>query len=89
MPDGLEGARDFCLKGAQHFSGVAVGASADLLTFGVGLADDLVAHLLGLPCQLAFLDEVRGLLLGAGEDLLRLFARLLKQPLDLGVDALG
>lgn len=89
MPDGLESARDFGLEGDQNLCRVVVGASADLLTLGVSLAHDLVAHFLGLPGQFAFLDEVRGLFLGAGEDLLRLFACLLEQPLDFGVDALG
>jgi hypothetical protein len=89
MPDGLERAIYFRLEGNQHFRGVVVCAASDLLTLGVGLADDLVAHLLGLPGQFAFLDEVRGLLLGTGEDLFRLFAGLLEQTLDLGVDAFG
>ncbi len=89
VPDGLQRAVHFGLESDQHFSRVIVGAAPDLLAFGVGLSDDLVAHLLGLPGQLTFLYEVRCLLLGTGEDLLRLFAGLLEQSLDLGVDALG
>jgi hypothetical protein len=57
--------------------------------FGMGLTHDLVAHLLGLPGQLAFLDQVRRLLLGTGEDLLGFLASLLEQSIDLGVDAFG
>ena len=89
MPDGLERARHFRLESGQNLCGVVVRAFADLLAFGVRLADDLIAHLLGLPGQLAFLDEVRCLFLGPGEDLLRLLSSLLKQAFDLGVDALG
>jgi len=87
--DGLERSHHFCLESHEHFGGVVVGAAADLLAFGVGLTDDFVAHLFGLPGQLTFFDQVRGLFLSACKDLLRFLAGLLEQPLDFGVDALG
>jgi hypothetical protein len=89
MMDGLEGSHHFGLESHEHFGGIVVGAAADLLAFGVGLTDDFVAYLFGLSGQLAFLDQVRGLFLGACKDLLRFLAGLLEQSLDFGVDALG
>ena len=42
-----------------------------------------MTQFLGLPGQLTFLDQVRGLLLGPGQDLLGFLARALQQPFDL------
>ena len=55
----------------------------------VGLGDDPPALGLGGLGQAALVDQEGGLLLGPGDDPLRLLLGLLDDPLALGVDALG
>ena len=61
----------------------------DLGCLGVAVGDDLLAADLGGPGQLALLDEEGRLLLGAGEDALRLLLGTLHEAAGLLVDALG
>ena len=81
--DGLEGPHHLRLEPHQDLRRVVVGAALHLFRLEPGLTNDLVAELLGLASQLAFLDQVRGLLLRPSQYLLRFLAGLLEQPLDL------
>lgn len=87
--DAVEVANHLPFERDEDLGGVVVRPAADLLRIRLSLADDLAALLLGRPGQLAFLDEVRSLLLRSGEDLLGFLTSLVEQSLALRVDSFG
>ena len=66
--DALECLDALPLQVDQDALGVLVGTAADLLRLALAVADDLARALLGGTRQLALLDQVGRLLLGAGSD---------------------
>ena len=87
--DALKCLDDVALEPDKHVHRIFVGPSADLFGVGLGLRDDPPALGLGLLGQAALVDQEGGLLLGAGDDALRLLLGLLDDPLAFGVDPLG
>jgi hypothetical protein len=81
--DGVQSPHHVGFEANQDLGRVLVGAAPDLGGLHLSLADDLLAQLFGLPRELAFLDEIRGLFLGPRQNLLGFFTSLFEKTFDL------
>ena len=75
------------LEPDEHAGGVLVGAASDLARLVLGPLDDLRRALLGRAHELALLEHLRGLLLGAGDDRVAFLAGALGDAAGLLGDA--
>ena len=77
----------FALEPDEDAGGVLVGAAPDLARLGLGVLDDLAGPLLRRADELALLEHLRRLLLGAADDRVPLLASALRDAAGLLGDA--